>query len=242
MSQHKPLIAITGASAGIGKACAQLFNKLGFPLLLMARRVELLEELKLTNTICAKVDVCNYEEIKEAIELAEKKYGPVDLLINNAGIMPLDKLVNLDLLTQHQMVDINVKGVLNGIHAVLKEMLTRKHGTIINVSSVAGRYTSETRSVYNATKFGVHALSESLRKETAGHNVRVIIFAPGIVNTELLKSVKNSTILEEYQKVKDTINQGLTSSEAAELIAYAYNLPQHICLKEILVSHTDQKI
>ena len=166
---------------------------------------------------------------------------PVDLLINNVGIMPLDKLVNLDLVTQHQMVDINVKGVLNGIHAILKEMLARKHGTIINVSSVTDCYTLETRSVYNAIKFGVRALSENLRKETAGHNVRVIIFAPGIVNTELLKSIKNPTILEEYQKVKDTINQRLTSVEGSDLIAYAYNLPQHICLKEILFFYTDQK-
>lgn len=155
----KGLIVITGASSGIGEACAKMFNQLGYPLLLLARRKEILEGFNLTNFLFKQVDVTNFEQVNEAIKQAVKLYGPVDLLINNAGIMALDYLANLDLKTQYEMVDINVKGVLNTIHCVLPIMIEQKQGTIINVSSVAGRYSSETRTVYNATKYGVNGLS-----------------------------------------------------------------------------------
>ncbi|AHI52677.1 SDR family oxidoreductase [Spiroplasma culicicola] len=238
----KKLIAITGASSGIGKELAIKFNQLGHPLLLMARRVELLEQLNLDNCICASVDVRNFEQFKEAIKSAEIKYGPVDCLINNAGIMPLDKIYNLSLETQHEMVDINVKGVLNGINIVVNDMKDRKTGTIINISSVAGRYTSENRVVYNGTKFAVHAISESARKELAAFNIRVLTIAPALVDTNLIDSTVNQEVIKNYDQWKKDLDGGLTSQEVAEVITYAYNLPQHISLKEIVLSATKQAI
>ncbi|AGM26384.1 short-chain dehydrogenase/reductase SDR [Spiroplasma syrphidicola EA-1] len=241
-SNRKHLVIITGASSGIGAACAKLFSAHGYPLLLIARRKEILESYHLPNTICAQGNVNNLEQFKAAVKQAEAIYGPADLLINNAGIMALDYFTDLSLDQQYEMIETNLKGVINGINLVLPQMKKAHHGTIINISSVAGRYTSETRSIYNATKFGVHALSESIRKEVAPDNVRVLLFAPGIIDTNLLTSVKNETILKDYQKVKATIDQGLTAQEAAEIILYTYQLPQHIALKEILLSHTKQKI
>ncbi|QGS51745.1 SDR family oxidoreductase [Spiroplasma tabanidicola] len=238
----KKLVVITGASAGIGKELAIKFSQEGYPLLLLARRVELIETLKLDNVICKSVDVRNYDDFKAAIDEAEKKFGPVDCLINNAGIMPLDKVYNLDLKIQYDMVDINIKGVLNGMNIVINQMKNVKTGTIINVSSVAGRWTSENRVVYNGTKFAVHAISESARKELAPYNVRILTIAPALVDTDLISTTTNEDVLENYHKYKKDLKGGLTAIQVAEVIYYAYSLPQNVSLKEIVLSDTKQVI
>ncbi|QEH61641.1 oxidoreductase [Spiroplasma chinense] len=238
----KKLVVITGASSGIGKELAKIFSSNDHPLLLLARRVELIEELKLENAICKSVDVRNIDDFKQAIEFAESKYGPVDCLINNAGIMPLDKIYNLDLQSQYDMIDINVKGVLNGINAVINKMKDNKSGTIINVGSVAGRWTSDNRAVYNGSKFAVHAISEQTRKEVAPFNVRVLTIAPGLVDTDLISTTVNKEVIEGYDKWKDSLEAGLSASEVAQVMYYTYNLPQHIALKEIVITSTKQPI
>ncbi|AOG60231.1 oxidoreductase [Spiroplasma helicoides] len=238
----KKLIVITGASSGIGKELAIKFSGEGYPLLLLARRVNLIEELKLPNVICKSVDVRDFDAFQTAVNQAQKEYGDVDCLINNAGIMPLDKIYNLDLKTQHDMVDINVKGVLNGMNIVLSKMKENNFGTIINVSSVAGRYTSENRVVYNGTKFAVHAISESARKELAPFNVRVLTIAPALVDTELLSTTVNPDVLEKYHEWKSALEGGLTAKEVSDVIFYAYSLPQNVSLKEIVLSSTKQAI
>ncbi|MEN9583211.1 MAG: hypothetical protein RLZZ616_217, partial [Pseudomonadota bacterium] len=181
-----PLVVITGASSGIGAACAAFFAKRGHPLLLLARRIERLEALDLPKTLCRQVDVTDRATLSEAVVEAEARFGPVDLIVNNAGQMQLSLLAEQSPEEWDRMLDVNVKGVLNGIHAVLPNMLARRHGTIINISSVAGRKTHPRHAVYSGTKFAVHAISENLREEVAPHNVRVITIAPGATDTELV--------------------------------------------------------
>lgn len=238
----KKLIVITGASSGIGKALALKFAAEGYPLLLLARRVELLNQLNLSNAICKSVNVKDFENFKTAIKEAEEIYGKVDCLINNAGIMPLDKIYNLDLKTQHDMIDVNVKGVLNGMNIVLNDMKNSKSGTIINISSTAGRWTAENRTVYNASKFAVHAIGEQSRRELAPYNVRVLTIAPALVDTELISSTKNLEVIQKYGEWKTHLDGGLKPSTVADVIYYAFSLPQNISLKEIVLSATKQPI
>jgi len=175
----KALIAITGASSGIGEAAAKLFSESGHPLLLMARRVEKLKALSLPNCVCSKVDVTKAGEIRSALDTAEEKFGPVDCLVNNAGTMFLGRPWEQELTQWQAMVDTNIMGVMNGTHEALKGMVERRTGTIINVSSLAGRKTFPKHSVYCATNFAVHAFSETVRGEVSKFNVRLITIAPG---------------------------------------------------------------
>lgn len=238
----KKLVVITGASSGIGKATAIKFAKEGYPLLILARRVELLEELNLPNTICKKVDVTNFEEFQNAVKEAEAKFGPVDLLLNNAGIMKIDNFAEQNREDKFNMIDINLKGLINGVDTVLNGMIKKQCGTIINVGSVAGRWTSDFRAVYNGTKFGVHAFSEQLRKEVGKDNVRVLTLAPAIVDTPLVAEDTNEDVMNAYQNVKTSIDKGVTSEETADIIFWMYSMPQHLAIKEVVFSHTKQKI
>lgn len=234
---NKPLAALTGASSGIGESTAKVFSEAGFPLLLMARRLEKLESFNLPNTLCKKVDVTSIRQINEAIEEAQEKYGPVDCLINNAGVMLLGLPWDQDLSEWQRMIDINIMGILNGIHSVLRGMVNRKKGTIINISSLAGRKTFQRHSVYCGTKFAVHAISENIREEVSQYNVRVITIAPGAVDTELI----SHTTSEQYQKDWwDGLGGILNPYDVAKTILFAYQLPQDVCLREIVVTPTGQ--
>ena len=137
----QPLVIVTGASSGIGAAIAQRFAALGHPLLLLARRLDRLEALRLPDCLCREVDITDRAAVAAAVAEAESRFGPADLIVNNAGQMLLGQLATQDPQEWDRMLDVNVKGVLNGIHAVLPGMLARRHGTIINISSVAGRKT-----------------------------------------------------------------------------------------------------
>ena len=237
----KGLVVITGASSGIGKETAIEFSKKGYPLLLLARRLDLLENLNLENAICEKLDVLDLENFKMAVKKAEDKYGPVDCLINNAGVMLLGKIEDQDPREWQTMLDVNLKGLLNGIHIVLKKMIERKTGTIINVSSVAGRKTFPKHAAYCATKFGVHALTENLREEIASHNVRAIIIAPGAVETELLSHTTSKSIKNDYAKWKKDMGKILSPKDIANSILFAYEQPQNVCIREIVIAATKQE-
>lgn len=237
----KGLVIITGASSGIGEACARIFSEAGHSLLLLARRLDRLEALKLPNTLCEKVDVTNRDELKSAVEKAEKQFGPTDCLINNAGVMLLGAADTQDPKEWEQMVQVNIMGVLNGIHAVLPGMKERRHGTIINVSSVAGRKTFANHSVYCGTKFGVHAFTEQIREEAAPHDVRVITIAPGVVETELLSHTTSKEIVDNYQKWKTQMGQPLHSEDVAQSILFAFQQPQRVCIREIVLCATRQE-
>ncbi len=171
----KPLIAITGASSGIGEAVARAFSKAGHPVLLMARRLDRLEALGLPNAVLKAVDVRDRAGIAAAVAEAEAQFGPVDMMFANAGIARLGDIARQPPEEWDEMIDINTKGVMNSVHAVMAGMIDRKHGTLVMMSSIAGRKVYPDHTVYCGTKFFVHAVSESLREYLAPHDVRVIV-------------------------------------------------------------------
>jgi NADP-dependent 3-hydroxy acid dehydrogenase YdfG len=238
---QKPLIVITGASSGIGEATAKAFAAQGYPLLLLARRIEKLKALSLANTICAEVDVTDREAFAKAVQAAEEKFGEVDALINNAGVMLLGSVSQQDPAEWQRMMDVNVTGVLNGIHAVLPKMVARQSGTIINISSVAGRKTFPNHVVYCGTKFAVHAISENLREEVASKNVRVITIAPGAVETELLGHTTDTAVKSGYENWKKDMGGVLSAESIAQTILFAYQQPQSVCIREIVLTATKQE-
>ncbi|USD38442.1 MULTISPECIES: SDR family oxidoreductase [Ferrimonas] len=238
MSQ--PLIVITGASSGIGEATARTLSAQGHPLLLIARRVDKLEALNLPNTLCRKVDVTDRDSFAAAIADAEAQYGPVDCLVNNAGVMLLGDADSQDPAEWQKMLDVNVMGLLNGIHLVLAKMRERKCGTIVNISSVAGRKTFPNHVAYCGTKFAVHGLSETLREEVCGDDVRVITIAPGAVETELLGHTTRQDIKDGYGEWKDSMGGVLAAQDVANAIEYAYRQPQNVHIREIVLTTTRQ--
>ncbi len=233
----KPLVAITGASSGIGEATAKLFSEKGYPLVLMARRQERMEALALPNAICVKVDVRNVEEIRTAIKLGEDKFGQVDLMINNAGVGCLDDPWTQSLEEWERMVDINIKGVMNGIHVVLPGMVERRGGTIINISSLAGRKPFGRHMAYCGTKYAVHGISETLRLEVAKFNVRVAVIAPASTATEIISHTSNEKYRNDW---KENAGDLLDPLDVAASIAYAYEQPQRVCVREIVICPTTQ--
>lgn len=235
-----PLIVITGASSGIGEATARLFSTLGHPLLLLARRIDRLQALALPKTLCRQVDVTDAEAFRGALAEAEAVYGPADALINNAGVMLLGEVSEQDPAEWQQMLDVNIRGVLNGIHSVLGGMRARRRGTIINVSSIAGRKTFPNHAIYCGSKFAVHAISENLREEVSSHDVRVITIAPGAVETELLSHTTHAAIRAGYEDWKRQMGPVLRAEEVADTIRYAYQAPQHVCIREIVLAATRQ--
>lgn len=238
---NKPLIVITGASSGIGAATAKLFSSNGFPLLLLARRVEKIEALNLPNTICKKVDVTDMASLKSAISEAEEVYGKTDAIINNAGVMLLGDITTQDPAEWKRMYDVNVIGLLNGMQAVLPDMKQRNGGTIINVSSVAGRKNFSDHAAYCGTKFGVHAITENVRQEVSDYNVRLVTIAPGAVETELLSHTTSEEIKNGYEAWKEEIGGVLKAEDIANAIWYSYNQPQGVNIREVVIAATKQQ-
>ncbi len=237
----KKLVVITGASSGFGKSLALEFNKAGYPLLLLARRLEKLEELGLDNTICEKVDVTDKAAFEKAVRKAEEIYGKSDLLINNAGIMLLGNLENQDSKEWQDMLNVNVMGVMNGMQIVMNDMKERQCGTIINISSIAGVKPFGNHAAYCATKYGVVGLSEVARGELSAHNVRVMRICPGAVATELLSHTTSEEIKNGYNQWKEATGVGaITAQDVAKTIKFAYELPQGVNLREIQIADTRQ--
>ena len=237
----KKLVVITGASSGFGKEMAILFSKHGYPTLLLARNVKPIEELNLDNCIIKSVDVTDINALKDAINVAENRFGPVDLLINNAGCMLLGNIENQDPEEWARMINLNLIGVLNGIQQVLTKMKERNSGTIINVSSIAGKKAFSNHAAYCATKFGVHAISETLREEVSSFNVRILCLAPGACETPLLSHTTNKDIINDYNAWKETMG-GITldPSHIATCSLFMYQLPQEVSIRELVISHTRQ--
>lgn len=237
----KQLIVITGASSGIGAAMAKSFSAAGHPLLLVARRIEPMQELMLPNTLCISVDVTDGAQLQEAISRGVAQYGPVGCLVNNAGIMLLGQADKQNPSEWAMMLNVNVMGVLNGIHAVLDDMKQRKTGTIINISSVAGRKTFPNHAAYCATKFAVHALTENIREEVAMDDVRLITIAPGAVETELLSHTTDEDIKAGYEDWKQSMEGVIEPEVIAEAAMFAWQQPQSVCVREIVLAATRQQ-
>jgi len=237
---RKGLVIVTGASSGIGRSCAQVFSKEGYPVLLLGRRLERMTELKLPNSICESVDVADQAAFENAVKKAEQQFGPAEVLVNNAGVMLLAKVHTQDNVEIKKMIDTNVYGVIYGTQAVLKGMLERKSGTIINVSSVAGKKPFPNHAVYCATKYAVHGFTQTLREETASTGVRVILISPGVIETELLDHTSSDKIKEDYREWKKSLIGRVQPEDVARVILFAAQQPQHVCLREIEMASTFQ--
>jgi NADP-dependent 3-hydroxy acid dehydrogenase YdfG len=236
----KGLVVITGASAGIGEATAIQFSNAGYPLLLIARRLTKLKSLNLPNTLYEEVDVTELSKFKAAIEKAEEKFGETECLINNAGILFINLAHQQNPEEWKKMLDVNVLGVLYGIHLVLQNMIKKQKGTIINISSLAGRKTFPTHAIYCATKFAVHSLTESIREEVADHNVRLITIAPGNVKTEILDQAASKEVKDTHPSYKRKPYENLQPEDVARAILFAHEQPQNVCIREIVICPTRQ--
>ncbi|GHB41218.1 oxidoreductase [Pseudovibrio japonicus] len=236
----KPLIIITGASSGIGAAIAKTFGAAGHPLLLLARRVAKMEAFGLPNTLCLKVDVTDRAQLIAAVKEGEDKFGPADAIINNAGCMLLGTLADQEPAEWDHMIDVNVKGLLNSVRAVLPAMKARRRGTIINMGSIDGRRSYTPHRVYCGTKFAVHAFSEALRAEVAADNVRVIVIAPGAVATELVSHTTSQALIDAHYEALNAPHSILDPQEIANIVLFAYQQPQTTNIRGIVVAGTGQ--
>lgn len=236
----KSLVVITGASSGIGAAAARAFSNAGYPLLLVARRLELIEKLSLPNSLAKSVDILDLESFSNAVDEAEALYGPTDLLINNAGYMNLEHSAQQSPEEWRKQFEINCVGLLNCTSKIFPEMIKRKTGTVMNVGSTAGRNIYDNHTAYNGTKFAVHAMSEGLRREGSPHNVRVTVVAPGMVDTELTRGTTNQKILDDREKYSESIGGALSSDDIARAMLFAYEQPQNVCIWELALAPTKQ--
>lgn len=237
----KPLVAITGASSGIGEAAARSFSAAGHPVLLMARRLDRLEALALPNSLCRKVDVRDRAAIAKAVAEAESQFGPTDMMFCNAGIARLGDIGKQSPDEWDEMIDINVKGMMNSVHAVMSGMMARRTGTIFMMSSIAGRKVYPDHTVYCGTKFFVHGVSESLREYLSAYDVRVVVLSPGIIETEVLDHVTDPNTLAAYKANKAAIEGGIGADHIGTLMVETYNLPQRVLVQEICITPTRQK-
>ena len=239
------IVVITGASSGIGYSTAKILASKGAKLVVGARRVEKLEELQKQITeeggeiIISKLDVTKKSECDSLVNDGIKKWGRIDVLINNAGLMPLSFVKNLKIDEWERMIDVNIKGVLYCTAAVLPNMLENGTGHIINISSVAGRIVFPAGSVYCATKHAVTAFSEGLRQELSPRkNIRVTSIEPGVVETELNNSITDESLTKFLENTKNM--EGLKAEDISNAIVFAIDAPNHVNVNEILLRPTVQ--
>lgn len=237
-------VVITGASSGIGAAIGRDLGKYGAFLTLGARREDRLQSLageirqaggQARHRI---TDVTRREDVHALVEEAISGFGRVDVLINNAGLMPLSMVENLHVEEWERMVDVNLKGVLYGVAAAVPPMLKQGSGHIINVSSVAGHVVFPGAAVYSATKFAVRALSEGLRRELAGR-IRVTNVSPGAVATELADTITDEGV---RQAIKPVVDIAIGSQAIADAVRYAIEQPADVSINEIIVRPTAQEL
>ncbi|MBF8152954.1 SDR family oxidoreductase [Exiguobacterium sp. TBG-PICH-001] len=233
-------IAITGATSGIGHAIARTFIQKGYRVLLLGRRIDRLESLASDDVLVRQVAATDRAALDAALADATEAFGPVEAIINNAGRMLLGQIETQDAEEWEEMFDVNALGVLHGMQAVLPSMVERKTGTIINISSIAGKKTFADHAAYVGTKFAVHAMSENVRSEVASHGVRVMTIAPGVVETELLGHTTSDAIKDGYNEWKQSIDGGLDPQVVADTVLFVFEQPQHVNIREIVLAPTKQ--
>lgn len=238
MTQAK-IIAITGASSGIGAATAELLAARGAQVVIGARRTDRLEALaeKIRasggTVLVQPVDVTDQDSVDQFIHAALTRFGRLDVLVNNAGLMPLSPLAALKLDEWNRMIDVNIRGVLHGIAAVLPVMQAQGSGQVINISSIGGHAVYPTAAVYCATKYAVLAISEGLRQEN--DKIRVTVISPGVTESDLADTITDlgaKAMMEDFRKI------ALPARAIAEAIAFAVDQPSGVDVSEIIVRPT----
>jgi NADP-dependent 3-hydroxy acid dehydrogenase YdfG len=236
------VVLITGASSGIGEATARHLATKGHKLVLGARRTDrisaLAQEIKEAGHqgLHHQLDVTDFDNVKAFVAFAHARYGRIDVLLNNAGVMPLSLVEELRVDEWNQMIDVNLRGVLHGIAAVLPIMRKQGAGHIINVASVSAHRVDPTAVVYCATKFAVRALSEGLRQESK--DLRVTVISPGLTRSELTDGIADPQVKSAVRAMMDRAS--IPAQAIAEAIDYAINQPQNVDVNEVIVRPTAQ--
>ncbi|HEX6672372.1 MAG TPA: SDR family oxidoreductase [Nitrososphaeraceae archaeon] len=240
------VVIVTGASSGIGYATALALSKAGAKVAAGARRIDKLESLKNEvqendgEILIKNLDVTKKEECDSFINLVTKTWNRIDILINNAGIMPLSFFKNLKISEWEEMIDVNLKGVLFCTAAVVPHMITKKTGHIVNISSVAGRIIFPAGSVYCATKHAITAFSEGLRQELSHrYNIKVTCIEPGVVSTELPNTITDKSLESFVESVKKM--ESLKAEDIANAIIYSIESPHYLNINEILLRPLSQE-
>ncbi len=240
------VVVITGASSGLGEATARLLSAQGATVVLGARRANriqsLADELNRSGgkALAITTDVTQCDQVKRLVDAAVQTYGRIDVMINNAGLMPHSPLERLKIDDWNRTIDVNIKGVLYGIAAALPHMKQQKAGHIINVSSVAGHKVTPAGAVYAATKHAVRALSEGLRQEVKPYNIRTTVISPGAVATELPNSITEPDIAENIRKFYEAF--AIPAESFARAVAFAMSQPEVVDVNEILFRPTRQEL
>jgi len=240
------VVVITGASSGLGEATARMLSAQGALVALGARRAGRIQSLagELNSSggkaLAVTTDVTRADQVKALVDAAAQAFGRIDVMINNAGLMPSSPLERLKIEDWDRMIDVNIKGVLYGIAAVLPYMKQQKSGHIINVSSVAGHKIRPGGAVYSATKHAVRVISEGLRLEVKPYNIRTTILSPGAVATELPGSITEPDIAEGMQKFYAEV--AIPADSFARMVAFAISHPEEVDINEILFRPTRQEL
>jgi len=238
------VVVITGASSGIGEATALLLAERGAKVVLGARGSDRLQALAARiagaggEAAYASTDVRRRDDLSNLVTLACEQYGKLDVLVNNAGIMPVSPLDDLRVEDWEEMIDINIKGVMYGIAAALPVFRKQGFGHFVNTASTAGHKTVPNQSVYSGTKFAVCAISEGLRQE-AGDKLRVTIISPGFVRTNFAESVTNLEVKAQLAASRDKF--AMPPDAVARAIAFAIEQPANIDVNEIVIRPTAQE-
>jgi NADP-dependent 3-hydroxy acid dehydrogenase YdfG len=236
------VVVITGASSGLGEATARHLARYGARLVLGARRIERLEalarELSLGDGAAVQTDVTDYEQVRGLVDHAVQIRGRIDVILNNAGLMPHSPLERLKVQDWDRTIDVNLKGVLYGIAAALPHMKAQRSGHIINVSSVAGHKVGPGGAVYAATKHAVRVVSEGLRQEVKPYNIRSTVISPGMVATELTDSITEPDIAENMRKHYEN---AIPADSFANMVLFVMSQPEDVDVNEILFRPTRQE-
>lgn len=238
------VVVITGASSGLGEAAARLLAQRGAKLMLAARREDRLRTLsheieQSGGTVAYRItDVANRAQVQGLADAALERYGQIDVLVNNAGLMPLSPLDLLKVDEWDRMIDVNIKGVLYGIAAVLPHMRSRKQGHIINMSSIAGHKVFPASAVYSATKYAVRAISEGVRQESNGE-IRSTNISPGAIATELPSTISDADVAGNVDQI---YADAIGADAIARAIAYAIEQPDDVDVNELIIRPTKQPL
>ena len=240
------IVVITGASSGLGEATARLLSAQGASVVLGARRIDRLRALadelsrRGGKALAVPTDVIQCDQVKGLVDAAVQTCGRIDVMINNAGLMPQALLERLKIDEWNRMIDVNIKGVLYGIAAALPHMKQQNAGHFINVSSVAGHRVGPGFAVYAATKYAVRALSEGLRQEVKPYNIRTTVISPGAVATELPNAVTDPQAAERIRKFYAEV--AIPAESFAQAVAFAMSQPEEVDVNEILFRPTRQEL
>lgn len=238
------VVVITGASSGLGEATARHLAAQGAKLVLGARRVDrlraLARELGLGAGAAVATDVTDAAQVKALVDGAIAAHGRIDVMLNNAGLMPHSPLERLKIADWDRMIDVNLKGVLYGIAAALPHMTRQKSGHIINVSSVGGHKVRPGSAVYAATKAAVLMLSEGLRQEVKPYNIRTTVISPGAVRSELTQSINEQDVARGIAEFYE--RYAIPADSFARMVAFAISQPEDVDVNEILFRPTAQEL